>query len=179
MTVPRRAACLLLLATALTACMQKAAPTLSAFGQFRYSNYAGFSGDQYAWLVGAQLDWTLYDGGARYAAKHLAQAQKRETEARLEQLRLTVRDDVVNARRALVTKVRGLDTAKRGVQLARESLDLLRAQYEAGTAKQLDLLTAQDQLVSADLQLAQARFDLALADLSLKRAAGTFPGAGN
>lgn len=155
----------------------KWAPTVSAFGNLRAFNYAGFSGDQYAWALGGQIDLTIYDGGARDAARHLAEAQQREGEARLSLLRDTVRDDIVNARRTLGTKRRGLDAARRGVQLASESLELIRAQYAAGTAKQLDLLTAQDQLVAAELSLAQARFDLALADLTLKRAAGLFDAA--
>src|SRR5512140_350691 len=32
-------------------------PSLSAFGNLRLQNYAGFSGDKYAWAVGLQLDW--------------------------------------------------------------------------------------------------------------------------
>ena len=43
-------------------------------------------------------------------------------------------------------------------------------------ATQLDLLQAQDTLVLSEVSLAQARFDVALADLELRRAAGTFPG---
>jgi len=41
---------------------------------------------------------------------------------------------------------------------------------------QLDLLQAQDGLVTAKESLAQAHFEVAVADLTLRRAAGTFPG---
>jgi outer membrane protein TolC len=61
------------------------------------------------------------------------------------------------------------------VDLARETLDLVRIQYEAGQVTQIDLLAAQDNLVAAEEALANAHFDLAVADLSLRRAAGTFP----
>jgi outer membrane protein TolC len=151
------------------------APTLSAFGQLRGFNYAGFSGDNYAWAVGLQLDFALYDGGAREAALHLARAQRRESEARLQLLRDTVADEVANAQRALVTKRSALRTAERSVVLARDTLAIMRVQYEAGTATQLDLLQAQDSLVAAEVSQAQARLDLLLADLTLRRAAGTFP----
>ncbi len=53
----------------------KWAPTLSAFGKANVGNYVGFTGDNYAWSVGAQLDWTLFDGGTRDAQRHLAAAQ--------------------------------------------------------------------------------------------------------
>jgi outer membrane protein TolC len=58
------------------------APTLSAFGKANIGNYKGFSGDDYAWSAGLQLDWTLYDGGTRDAQRHLATAQAAEAQAR-------------------------------------------------------------------------------------------------
>lgn len=152
-------------------------PTLSAFANARLQNYAGFSGDKYAWAVGLSLDWTAFDGGVRDAQRHVAEAQRREADARLELLGDSVSDEVANARGSLTTKRKGVGSAERAVGLARETLRLVRAQYEAGTAKQLDVLQAQDVLVSAEVSLAQAHFDVALADLQLKRAAGSFPGA--
>lgn len=151
-------------------------PTLSAFGNLRGQNYTGFSGDRYAWAVGVQLDWVLWDGGVRDAQRHIAEAQRREAEARLELLADTVFDEVANARGSFDTKRKGVASAERSVALARETLRLVRAQYEAGTARQLDVLQAQDVLVGAEVALAQAHFDVALADLQLRRAAGEFPG---
>jgi outer membrane protein TolC len=151
-------------------------PVLSAFGFVHDGNYTGFSGDKYAWAVGLQLDWLLYDGGARDAQRHIAVAQRREAEARLDLLADTVSDEVANARGTLETSRKGVGAAQRAVELARETLRLVRAQYEAGTAKQLDVLQAQDVLVGAEVALAQAHFDVALADLQLRRAAGEFPG---
>lgn len=151
------------------------APTLSAFGNVRAFNYAGFSGDQYSWAVGLQLDWTLYDGGIRDAQRKLAAAQRQENEARLDLLKDQVRDDVFNAERALTTKRRALDAARRSVQLSQQTLDLVQVQHDAGTATQLDLLQAQDNLVAAEVALAQARFDLSLGGLQLDRLSGSFP----
>ena len=153
------------------------APTLSAFGNLRAFNYAGFAGDNYAWAVGLQLDWVLYDGGVRDAARHLADAQARESELKLLQLKDTVVDDVEVARRALGTKRQALETARRSVDLSKETLDLVRVQHDAGTATQLDLLQAQDALVGAEVGLAQARFDLDLSALQLEQKAGLFPKA--
>src|SRR5262249_30333377 len=73
------------------------APSLSGFGNYRVFNYSGFSGDRYAWAIGLQLDWLLYDGGARDSQRHLATAQRRESEARLALLRDTVVDEIANA----------------------------------------------------------------------------------
>jgi outer membrane protein TolC len=151
------------------------APSLSGFANLRGFNYTGFSGDKYAWAVGLQLDWVIYDGGVRDALRHQANAQRAEAQARLEQLDDQISDEVANARGTLDTKRKAVAAAERSVALAKEALRLVRAQYEAGTAKQLDVLQAQDSLVTAAVALAQAHFDLSLADLQLRRAAGTFP----
>jgi OMF family outer membrane factor len=153
----------------------KWAPTLSAFGNARVFNYAGFSGDKYSWAVGLELDWTIYDGGLRDGQRKLALAQRDEQAAKLDLLRDQVRDDVYNADRNVRTKRSALDTAKRSVQLSKETLDLVQVQHDAGTATQLDLLQAQDNLVAAEVALAQARFDLSLGALSLERLSGAFP----
>ena len=52
----------------------------------------------------------------------------------------------------------------------------MRTQYEAGSVTQVDLLQAQDSLVAAQEAIAQAHYDVAIADLTLRRAVGTFPG---
>jgi outer membrane protein TolC len=153
----------------------KWAPSLSGFAFVRAFNYAGFSGDKYAWAIGLQADWQLYDGGLRDAQRHLAWAQRQENEAKLDLLHDSVADDVFNAQRTLKTKRRAVQTAARSVQLSKETLELVTVQHEAGTATQLDLLQAQDALVAAEVALAQARFDLALGGLQLDRTAGTFP----
>ncbi len=151
------------------------APSLSAFGNYRAFNYRGFSGDRYSWAVGAQLDWLLYDGGARDSQRHAAAAQRRENEARLALLRDTVVDEIANGQSSVNTKRQALNTAQQSFDLSQQTLELVRAQYEVGTATQLDLLQAQDSLVTAEVGVAQARFDLALAALSLQRSAGLFP----
>ncbi len=151
------------------------APTLSAFGSGRLSNYSGFSGDQFSWAVGATLDWTIFDGGLRIAQQELAQAQRAETEALLDQLRDRVGDEIADALRMVDTKEAALLAAHRSVDLSTETLELVRAQHDAGTATQIDLLQAQDALISSEVAVAQARFDLSLAQLSLARATGVFP----
>jgi outer membrane protein TolC len=152
------------------------APTISGFGIARRFNYTGFTGEDFAWAVGAQLDFVLYDAGVRDAQRHSAQARRAESQAQLSLLYETVSDEVANARQALATRRLSLRAAERSVELSRETLELVRVQREAGTATQLDLLAAQDSLAFAEVGLAQAHFDLAMADLTLARSTGTFPG---
>jgi outer membrane protein TolC len=152
------------------------APSVSAFANARAFNYDNFAQQRHAWAVGAQLDWVLFDGGVRDAQRHLADAQAREAEARAELLRDSIRDDLKNDQGLLETKRHAQEAAERSVALAVETLDLVRTQYEAGNTAQIDLLQAQDGLTSAKEALAQAHLEVAIADLTLRRAAGTFPG---
>jgi multidrug efflux system outer membrane protein len=152
------------------------APSLSAFGNLRAFNYDNFAGDHHAWAVGLQLDWVLYDGGVRDAQRHAASAQAQEAAALAAVLRDTIRDDLANGHGLLETKRHAQRAAERSVALAIETLDLVRTQYEAGHSAQIDLLQAQDGLVAAKEALAQAHFEVAVADLTLRRAAGSFPG---
>jgi len=154
----------------------KWAPSLSAFGNARRFNYQSFTQKDYAWAVGVQLDWVIFDGGTRDAQRHLAAAQAEEALARTEVLRDSINDDLVNGSKSLETKQKAVETAERSVTLARETLDLVRTQYEAGSVTQVDLLQAQDSLVAVQESLAQAHYDVAVADLTLRRAVGTFPG---
>ena len=148
------------------------APTLSAFGNIRLTNATGFAGRPDYYAIGLQLDWTIFDGLGRDAQRHQYEAVRRDNELRLEQLRETVADEVISGRRAVATRQVGLATAQRSLQMAQETLNLVRIQYEAGTATQLDLLTAQDTAVTAEVGLAQARFDLSLTVLNLKKITG-------
>jgi len=152
------------------------APSLSAFGNLRAFNYDNFHADHHAWAVGLQLDWVLFDGGVRDAQRHAASAQAQEAAALAAVLRDTIRDDLANGHGLLETKRHAQRAAERSVALAIETLDLVRTQYEAGHSAQIDLLQAQDGLVAAKEALAQAHFEVAVADLTLRRAAGSFPG---
>lgn len=147
-------------------------PSLSLFGNIRLTNATGFAGRADSYSMGLQLDWLLFDGFVRDAQRHAFEAQRRDAELRMNQLRDTIRDEVVNGRAMIETRKRGLVTAERSLQLARETLELVRTQYQAGTATQLDLLNAQDVMIQAEVGVAQARFDLSLSVLNLRRLTG-------
>jgi outer membrane protein len=152
------------------------APTLSAFGDVHESiNYTNFLGDHFSWFFGAQVDWLIFDGAARDAARHQANARAAAAREQAAVFADRVRDDLVNTSADLRTKQQGVQAAQQAVALSTESLDLIRTQYTAGTATQLDLLQAQDALIAANIALVQARFDVAAADLAFRYSAGTFP----
>jgi outer membrane protein TolC len=148
------------------------APVLSAFGSVRATSAAGMSGEHAPWAVGLQLDWAIYDGGNRDAARHSAEAAAREAELRAAQLTAQIGDEIANAAAAVKLKRMAIAAAQRAVELATETLELTRVQQEGGRSTQLDLLQAQDALVSSELALAQSRLDFGLAETEVRRANG-------
>jgi outer membrane protein TolC len=151
------------------------APSISAFGNARRFNYDNFHLDRYSWAAGAELDWLLYDGGSRDAARHQANARAAAAREQAAMFGDRVRDDLINSSADLSVKEKAVQASQEALQLSSESLDLIRTQYTAGTATQLDLLQAQNAVVAARLAVVQARFDVAAADLALRYSAGTFP----
>jgi outer membrane protein TolC len=148
------------------------APALSAFGSVRATSAAGMSGEHAPWAVGLQLDWAIYDGGNRDAARRSAEATEHEAELRAAQLSAQISDEVANAVAAVKLKRTAIAAAQRAVELATQTLELTRVQQEGGRTTQLELLQAQDALVGSELTLAQSRLDFGLAETELKRATG-------
>lgn len=148
------------------------APTVSATGGLRVTNASGFAAQVFYATAGLQLDWQLFDGLERDALAHAAEAQLTAARHKLQQLRERIATSVRDAREQLQSKQEGLEVAVQSQRLAQESLAQVRSQQDAGSANQLDLLTAQDQLVSAEVAIEQARLDLCLQSLHLRYLTG-------
>lgn len=153
------------------------APAVAAFGTASATSVAGLTGRTSSWAAGVQLEWSLFDGGARVADRRRAASQQREAEIRLAQARDAIVDEIADRARAVETKRSAVAASERARGLAEQTLGTVRTQYGAGSATQIELLQAQDAVVGAGVALAQARFDLAVADLRLRRSAGELPGA--
>ena len=77
----------------------------------------------------------IFDGGNRDAQRHLANAQMDEALARVEVLKDSVRDDLINQRSLVDTKRQGVFAAVRAVELAKETIELVRTQYRRARSR--------------------------------------------
>jgi outer membrane protein len=125
-----------------------------------------------AWIVGAQVQWTISSSGAEVAGRRAAAHGRARADAELEAARDAVRLDVLAA-------VRRLDTARARGALARTALDLarerdrvVRDRFEAGLATSADVTRAASALLDAEAQRVGALVDALVADATLKRAVG-------
>lgn len=124
------------------------------------------------WVLGLRADWNIFDG--RATAGRVAQAKSRVSQARIaiDERSLAVEVEVRAAFSSLTEASELLAASEKVVEQARESLRLSQARFQAGTATQLDVLTAQSALTEARSNLAQAQYDYSVAFATLNRAMG-------
>jgi outer membrane protein len=124
-----------------------------------------------AW-VGANLSWSLFQGGLTSAQVAEARAQAEGQRAQRDLLLQQVRADVDSARLA-VRAAQALQEADReAVEAARERQRLAEARYANGAGSSLELSDALLARTSAEAQLVQAEYQLAQARAKLLRALG-------
>jgi outer membrane protein TolC len=142
--------------------------------QYRKASYAASLGDTLnGFTLGAQVDWAIFDGKAATARVRQATAREAQAVAAKDQLRLQIDLEVRDAHRALGESDQLLASAQKVIEQAAESLRLAQTRVAAGTATQLDVLTAQSALTEARSNLSQAQHDYALNAARLRRAMGT------
>ncbi len=124
------------------------------------------------WTVGLQSTWNVFDG--RATAGRVAQAR-----SLLEQARLSVAEAQlivdVDVRRAVSLYQQAVELAassKKVIEQAEESVRLANARFSAGTATQLDVLTAQTDLTTARLNQLQAYYSYNVGVANVRRAMG-------
>jgi outer membrane protein len=145
--------------------------------------YAGYEGhnsilqnelntDLHGWIAGVQLSWDIFDGGLAFGKIKQARALHEKAEVDLEdagrRIELEVRTTFSNFREADEV----LKSQEKVVEEGEEALRLAKARNEAGTATQLDVLSAQTALTEARTTQVQALHDYAVARARLERAVG-------
>ncbi|MDX2188092.1 MAG: TolC family protein [Opitutaceae bacterium] len=124
------------------------------------------------WTVGLQSSWAIFDG--RATAGRVAQARSRFQQAKLStaQARLSIEVEVRQAVSRCQEAAELADAAQKVVAQADEALRLADARYAAGTATQLDVLTARVALTESRTNQLQANYSYLVAQAELRRATG-------
>lgn len=117
-----------------------------------------------------QLDFDLYDGGARAGAVTSAEGALEVVRAQLQRARLQVERDVSGALTQLITAERNVAAAQAGVDSAREGVRIAQGRYQVALGTLTDVLDAQSSLVTARDNLANGLSELDLARARLRHA---------
>jgi outer membrane protein TolC len=132
----------------------------------------GSRSDEGDWDSFLQANLPIFAGGSIHANVRTALSQLRQARSTESATKRQVEQDILLARRALSTSDARLAQLTIQRDAAEESLRRARLEYDAGTATNLDVLTAQDALLSAELQTTSERFTRKLDYLNLLRASG-------
>jgi outer membrane protein len=150
-------------------------PSLQAYAGYEGHNsilQSDLNTDLHGWIAGVQLSWDIFDGGLAYGKIKQARALHEKAEIDLEdagrRIELEVRTAFSNFREADEV----LKSQEKVVEEGEEALRLAKARNEAGTATQLDVLSAQTALTEARTTQVQALHDYAVARARLERAVG-------
>lgn len=125
--------------------------------------------------VALRLDIPLWDGGARAARLRMAQAQARETRARLTRLDQQIRRAVAEARANLAAVEGRLEQMEAAVAEAREAYRVESLKYEMGRGAINDVLDAEATVLETEAQWREARREVRVARWALELALGHRP----
>ncbi|HZK77066.1 MAG TPA: TolC family protein, partial [Candidatus Kapabacteria bacterium] len=125
------------------------------------------------WAGTVSLHIPILDGGRTHAQVDEAQAEYRAAQARTEDAKRGVQNDIEQALADLQSSRLRLGLTKTQIEQARQAYNVAQVRYQNGAATNLDVLTAQSALEQAELNQAQLMFSLELSEYNLNRAVGT------
>lgn len=144
-------------------------PALSAFTGITYQG--DINGVQRpTFTAQLQLDFDLYDGGARAGAVKSAEGALEVVKADYRRTRLAVERDVSGAVAQLITSERNVAAAQAGVDSAREGVRIALGRYQVALGTLTDVFDAQATLVTAQTNLASSLSNLDLARARVRHA---------
>jgi len=150
-------------------------PQASVFGTYAWHDYT-FSGDigdtREGWILGASVNWALFDGMLTRGKVTEARAQLQEANLDYADMRRQVELEVRQAYSDYLQTLELIEAQKKTVEEAQESLRLAEARFRAGTGTQLDVLSAQTALTEARSNEVQALHDYNVAIATLERVTG-------
>ncbi len=151
-------------------------PQISLFAQYDVlEQLADNVGPTDGLTIGAQIQWTLFDGGAARAGRNQERVDVAIAETQFANQRNEIRFEVEQAYFNLDANKKNIETAKIAVELALESLRLARLRFQAGVGTQTDVIEAQTELTTARGNLLTSIINYNQGLVALQRAVSNLP----
>lgn len=147
-------------------------PSLFFEAQGTATNVGGFAGNHYFGTAIVGLSLPLYDGGARYASRDIAEARALEASAALDGTRARALGLIEKAEAKLEEARSRFELAEAQLDLAQRAVEQVDSLRDNGLATSMDLDDADLRRFAADRQLAERDLDVALSRLRLHYARG-------
>ncbi|MDE2236148.1 MAG: TolC family protein [Gammaproteobacteria bacterium] len=123
-------------------------------------------------LIGLQLSWAIFSGGATSAAAQTAEAQQRSADADARTAELTVASQVSNALDGLTSDQQRVQQLQTGVTSAQAAVNATAQAVSKGLRTEQDLVIARQTLLTLKTAYAQAVVDLVNNRVALEQALG-------
>jgi len=129
-----------------------------------------------SWVVGAEARWSLSLSGADRARITAAASARTAAELMRDDLRASVRAEVLAAVRQVETAVARVSLGTKTIAQATERARVVRNRYDAGLASMTDVLAASSALLDAEATRTSATVDVLTTTTELHRALGRLSG---
>ncbi|NOY26187.1 MAG: TolC family protein [Oligoflexia bacterium] len=149
-------------------------PTVDVRFTELYSDVAGFTGENWTWMVVFGANWTLWDGGLRASQLKGQSSQVRLADIAARQQQEQAIQDVRTTWQDLRRAELALQTVQHELDLAQENLTLAERGFEAGTVTWIEVSDATQGMEAARLTSLQERMNRDLAAMRLKVAIGAY-----
>lgn len=153
-------------------------PTLSVQGAYNYrlgnNNPASFlnSSTNKGLSYGANLSWSLFDGGASQTAIRNTRVNKDSQGLLLEQTNEQVTLNFENAWADYENRLFNVRAQENNLKTNQQNFERTEEQFKLGRVTSIDFRTAQSNLLNARINLIQSKYDAKLAELTLFQLTG-------
>ncbi len=120
----------------------------------------------------ANLTWTLFDSGVRYADKHSRDAQAQIADLNLQTLVRSVDAQIRSAAALLQSAQAAFLVGYQAMLASRQNVDETAILYRQGLAKAIELVDANDARFTAEVNYTDTQYAMAEAYLNLRQALG-------
>jgi outer membrane protein TolC len=145
------------------------------YGQQAYRNEFTFfsSGDWYPIsYVGVNIGVPIFNGFSKRAKVEQSKIELKQTENQIDNLKITIDQEVSKAQLDFTTAVATLNNQKENMQLAESVYNQTKKKYEAGTGSNTEITSAQTDLISAQTNFLNALYDAIIAKVDYLKATG-------
>lgn len=131
-------------------------PQLAAFGSYEWHDDALFGTQAEGYWIGAQISWTLFEGGQRFAKNKRAKNEWEKAVLETKDYEQESLAELEQAKRQLQDAEREVARAELAVEQAKEALRIRANRFKAGLEKTTELLQAEAVYAQKRLQYYQS-----------------------
>ncbi|WP_298238426.1 TolC family protein [uncultured Algibacter sp.] len=142
-------------------------PTLNAFGSYELYDNDIFKGDANGYIIGAQLNWTLFEGYKRFGKTQKSKAEYEKSKIQYKQYVTQSQLELKKAKRALLDAENKLKLTSLALQQSEEALRIRIDRFKEGLEKTSDLLLAETQYSQKELEYYQTIYEYNYAQVYL------------